>query len=570
MNFIIFQLRRLFALPFELFSSQTGMINSLWSDSGRSRALLLGIPAIVLSGLGVISLLWANFAMADSLEDRYKTKLEKSRAEKRRLNETIGLEARMQKASQLSNSNQTANLIPTDDPRQVELENWRSEEKIYLEKLNDLNPAEPEYMFQLAMVSYENRDPNKCLAQMKLIAPLEEPGYVKAHLWLAKYYMNSPIKTKDQALRNINRAMAHSEQCLKREQDNADAKKIKGVLLFARYGDLNGAYKIFHELFETDPTYYNSLLQLNRRLKRTDRNASILDRAIEGFHAKLRVDELDSVERVQLWNDLTRCYTELGKFGIAEQKLLNEIKFQSEGDDGAERVWVERMLASVYLKRIANLTDATDEGGQQRLKYLGMAFQLAPNNRLAMKQLTRLASHKNQEIAESAASIYDASADLDAPASVLNEIGVQALANSDYAQALVYFDRAKKKEPKNSEILNNLAYTHTVGENPNPARGLTLIDQALRYLPKTQEARKYLTFFRDTRGQALMQLDRWTEAIADFEFAHQYRPENRQIIESLIRCYQAAGLDEGPWVRKLDKLDKTETTQRASGNPSPK
>jgi len=560
MNFILFHLRRLFSLPFELFSSPGGMIGSLWSESGRSRALLMGIPALLLSLLGVTLLLWARFGIADSLEDRYKAQLEKSSKEKVRLIDTLRREVRMRQATQLSNTTPT-DLIDKDDPRRVELENWRSREKIYLEKLNDLNPDEPEYLYQLALVSFENRDLNKCLAQMNLTAPLDEPGYVKAHLWLAKYYMNAPIKTTERAMKNINLAMAHADQCLKREQDNILAKQIKGTLMFARNGDLNGAYDIFYELFNVEPKYYKSLLEINKRLGKTDRNDRVLGIAIERFLDKLNDDKLDSSERIRVWNNLTHCYTERRQFSVAEQMLKEEIKRQSEIDDGSGRVWVERMLASVYVKWTSELKLDTPEGTQQQLKYLTASFRLDPSNRLVMKHLTRLAAHENPEVVAAAKKIYDASVDPDAPASVLNEIGVQALARSDYAEALIFFDRAKKKSPKNPEVLNNLAYTHTVGENPNPARGLTLINQALRYLPKNEDAKSYLTYFRDTRGQALMQLNRWTEAIADFEFAHRDRPDNRQIIESLIRCYQAAGLDDGQWIRKLQELDQNEARQ---------
>ena len=557
MNFILFHIRRLFALPFELLSSPPGMIGSLWSESGRSRALLLGIPAVLFSTLGVVFLLWAKFGLAGSLEDRYKTKLEKSSKEKTRLVEKLRREVRMQQATQLAGTEKT--VIAKDDPRRLELENWRSREKIYLEKLIDLNPEEAEYLYQLALVSYENRDLSRCLALMGLTAPLDEPGYVKGHLWLARYYMNAPIKTTEMALRNINLAMAHAEQCLKREQDNVLAKQIKGTLMFARNGDLNGAYAIFYDLFGKDPKYYRSLLEINKRLKKTERNDLVLGTAIEKFLNLLRADKVDSAERIQLWNSLTHCYTERRQFAIAEEKLLEEIKRQSESGEGSGRVWVERMLASVYVKWISEFDLTTEEGTQQQLSNLATSFRLDPSNRTVMKQLTRLAAHENPQVVAAAKQIYDASGDPDAPASVLNEIGVQALAKSDYAQALMFFDRAKKKSPKNPEILNNLAYTHTVGENPNPARGLTLIDQALRYLPKNEDSKSYLTYFRDTRGQALMQLNRWTDAIADFEFAHRGRPENRQIVESLIRCYQAAGLDEGQWVRKLDQLNEKET-----------
>ena len=134
-----------------------------------------------------------------------------------------------------------------------------------------------------------------------------------------------------------------------------------------------------------------------------------------------------------------------------------------------------------------------------------------------------------------------------------------------------YFENARQKSPRDPEILNNLAYTYLVGDEPNPRRGLTLVTEALKQLPRTKDSQRFLTFFRDTRGQALMQLDKWTEAAADFESALIDRPRDKGILESLIQCYRAIGLDPSPYVERLkvvneeDSADSPEPGTRPPG-----
>ena len=125
---------------------------------------------------------------------------------------------------------------------------------------------------------------------------------------------------------------------------------------------------------------------------------------------------------------------------------------------------------------------------------------------------------------------------------------------------------ARKKSPGNSAILNNLAYSYLVCENRNPERALKLVDEAIRSLENNPEAKIARSNFYDTRGTALMQMNRMTEAAAAFEIAIQDRPNNRQILESLVKCYEGNNLSPGIYLERLKKLDEQ---NNASSGDSP-
>jgi tetratricopeptide (TPR) repeat protein len=299
-------------------------------------------------------------------------------------------------------------------------------------------------------------------------------------------------------------------------------------------------------------------VDINKQMKRTDRDEAVLDSAIQRFEEQL-TNESDIAKKVQIHRDLTGCYLLKKEYAIAEQKLIEEIRRQSEMEQKSGRIWAERALSDVYVAWSGSVGSNDPDAEKKRLELMKKAYQLNPRNSAVMRQLTRMGVSDDPEVAREATSIYNGLTDPDAPASVLNEIGSQALSRSDHVAALRYFEMARQKAPKNPEILNNLAYTYIVSEDPNPKRGLTLITEALGRLPNTIESRRYLTFFRDTRGQALMQLNKWTEAAADFEFALIDRPNNKKILEALIQCYRANGLDPTPYVERLRAANENDS-----------
>ena len=135
-------------------------------------------------------------------------------------------------------------------------------------------------------------------------------------------------------------------------------------------------------------------------------------------------------------------------------------------------------------------------------------------------------------------------------------MGAQEMGKKNYDNALRFFELARKKSPRSPDILNNLAYTYLQGDAPNPKRSLKLVDQALLYLPKNPENEEYRTHFYDTRGHALMQLDRMAEAVGQFKLALETRPDDEKILASLIECCQAAEIDSEEYEKRLRKIQE--------------
>lgn len=559
MNFLLFHLKRLLWAPIAAVSGVLDWLKGSLGASIGNRAFLMGMPAFLLALFGLSALLWARIGVEDSLEDRYLNELKRRDERKAILVDELRREIQMLQASQQigSKNSSATNLLASDDPRSLELESIRNGQGIVLQKLIELNPDEPDYLFRFGMLSFEKVNSSgerpglgRCLALLNLASPLDKPGYVKGHLWLANYYMAAKVKTRSDAVKNLQLAAAHADQCLKVELDNLRAKQIKATLLLAQQKNLPSAYELYLELFEKDPLNYKALLRVNNLLGRTERNEVVLEKAIDRLNKEIALGGMDIGKELQYWAELISCYIEKKELATAEQKLLDEIEKRGAAGD-SDIVWAERMLSSVMIARTLGLSQTEVEANNERLGLLSRAMKYNANNSDAKMQLTRVAGNANAELAKKALEIYDPANDVDPPANVLNEIGSQALGNGDYAKALTYFDLANKKAPNNPEILNNLAYIYIVGDRPNPQLALSLVDRAIQRISNTAQKEKYISYFFDTRAQALIKMKRWTDAAADLETALNSRPKNQKILQSLIECYQQAGLDASPYEERL-------------------
>ena len=559
MNFLLFHLKRLLWAPIAAVSGVLDWLKGSLGASIGNRAFLMGMPAFLLALFGLSALLWARIGVEDSLEDRYLNELKRRDERKAILVDELRREIQMLQASQQIGSKNSAatNLLASDDPRSLELESIRNGQGIVLQKLIELNPDEPDYLFRFGMLSFEKVNSSgerpglgRCLALLNLASPLDKPGYVKGHLWLANYYMAAKVKTRSDAVKNLQLAAAHADQCLKVELDNLRAKQIKATLLLAQQKNLPSAYELYLELFEKDPLNYKALLRVNNLLGRTERNEVVLEKAIDRLNKEIALGGMDIGKELQYWAELISCYIEKKELATAEQKLLDEIEKRGAAGD-SDIVWAERMLSSVMIARTLGLSQTEVDANNERLGLLSRAMKYNANNSDAKMQLTRVAGNANAELAKKALEIYDPANDVDPPANVLNEIGSQALGNGDYAKALTYFDLANKKAPNNPEILNNLAYIYIVGDRPNPQLALSLVDRAIQRISNTAQKEKYISYFFDTRAQALIKMKRWTDAAADLETALNSRPKNQKILQSLIECYQQAGLDASPYEERL-------------------
>jgi tetratricopeptide (TPR) repeat protein len=104
----------------------------------------------------------------------------------------------------------------------------------------------------------------------------------------------------------------------------------------------------------------------------------------------------------------------------------------------------------------------------------------------------------------------------------------------EWERAKVYLQQALAKDPKNSIALNNYAWLIIQDPAGDLTAALDAANQAIDLKPEDFQ-------YRETRGQVLVRLGRWREAVDDLEYAANGMPESKEIHLSLAKAYDALG-----------------------------
>jgi beta-lactamase regulating signal transducer with metallopeptidase domain/tetratricopeptide (TPR) repeat protein len=153
--------------------------------------------------------------------------------------------------------------------------------------------------------------------------------------------------------------------------------------------------------------------------------------------------------------------------------------------------------------------------------------------------------------------VLDDLTEADASPLVLNQLGNAALIRKEFSEAIRYYEKARKKSPKDAAILNNLAYTYLVAEDGdrNPELAVQLVDEAIDNLPSNIAPRE-MARFQHTKATALKQLDRLKEALPLFERVLKDLPDHADSLKSVIECYRALNIQTPEqYVERLEKIE---------------
>jgi len=583
MNFLLFQLQRLLMLPVALVKSPMELFSAFSDGSARSEAFVKGLPAVLVAVGITLAVLLTTLGGKESLVEFYSSELQKSD------NESKILQADLQQAiiseNALAQNADGASITAAgaDDPRKAKIDEHSEKTNIFLKKLIKIQPEQREYKYRLALRALADGEVRKGFLIMKQIAPLDTPGYPKAHLQLALLYENAPAKNQVQRVGNIDTALTHVDHCLTNDVNNLEALKIKARLLSLK-GSTEDARSAFKKVFDADPKYFRPLIQLQK--EEAERKATLLT-ASSAFSTQLTSSEVqkDSARWVAAWQGYAQSMTLLEDFETLELRLVREMERYGGGTENmARQPFLKQYLAQLYISwTIAEFGDPlrkdlfgfSEEDQLEMLDFYAKAFSYNENDRTVLQSISRLSFSTFDSVKEKAKKIYDIESQANLPPEVLNQMGLKALKDKDYVLAQQHYERARTLAPDNPAILNNLAYAYLKGEDDgditqgsviknsksNAERAHDLVAQAMRLIPKSQLNSPNMSMYRHTLGTALMQLKNYAAAAAEFEQALAIRPENVDVLKSVIVCYDNFNLDSTPFRNKLTEvLEKKKAT----------
>ena len=592
-----------------LFGENGSLCQSTGRQQQTKQGLCFSLLAVVLVTFNLHSLMVGeSYARATPIQtdriEKLERELEVISKEADELKTKLIEKVKMAKATQSDLSSSDTLL---SDLRNQLSETLKSKQAL-LSDLGSLNPNEPKYLYDLALnyktqgsltilepatTAEETRERQstsenqnrQCDVIMQLIAPIEKPGYLNAHLFLAKDALTRQVKSADEAAANLRLASTHLDHALVRDSNNTTALGFK-VRIAKQFGQLEKAKAYLEKLFYLDPFVYPQLCEINNQQGVSAQNAVVLLSAEERIRDELSRMVGTSDRRTKYKTYLVDCLHRQEKLDAADKQVENDMK-EFSTDNKVQR-WGKRLLSIGQQLRydagIARLNGKLDaENTPELVGYLREGYRLDSNNVTLLRRIVSLARYDIPGIEKMSKDIYQP--DRKAPASIENVLGTIALEKGEYAEARKRFENANVKSPDNAEYLNNLSYVYLTGPDPDPAEALKLVDKAIRSVqPSTAEA-QYLSHFYDTKGRALLALGRiaeedgdqklasrrFSEAVAELQQAlveiDKGQPKNLpregqdqrrlEISQAILECYEATGQTRQVkvWKGRVKQLD---------------
>jgi tetratricopeptide (TPR) repeat protein len=234
-------------------------------------------------------------------------------------------------------------------------------------------------------------------------------------------------------------------------------------------------------------------------------------------------------------------------------------------DDGARLRWAEALLlggdcqsalkelqrgfelkqAEVYRKPLAvahaACADILSKQGKitpdDQWALLERGLRLDPKNFHLLRELIVLSHAENAAGAKARQCLERLEGEQKDSATLQFFLGQDAVAHRQFAKAQRYFERTLALVPEYAIAANNLAYLLARNPTPDLDRALNLMHDVLKKYPSNPN-------YRDTRGQILLMVGKWREAVDDLKQALPALAKNRELHLALGAAYEHLGEKE--------------------------
>lgn len=393
--------------------------------------------------------------------------------------------------------------------------------QLYQRKLAQLGVATELTDYHTALALAKDGRVDEAYERMQQIAPIDEAGFILGHVWIIEQLVTGKLDVPaDEAQRLLRIHLNHAEQ-LGAKGPQFDF--VRAVLL-VRENKLVDAVELLEPLASGLDQAAALRMECNIRLNRAE-------------EARRDARMVRSQREVQQRRNASLLPHECSSWMVAEQLLENLPKAQAlaqqwqalEPKNDAARRAVAELSQRLFQATISKPNPDADQLVELFLQ--SAEFTDDPHDlQVQFAALYRLRA--DSPVAQRVVDHVIASPRT--PSEILEAAGTVAATLGDQQQAIDYLHRATQKDPKNSIALNNYAYLVSQQPNGDLSTAFAAVNQALAIKP---DESRYL----ETRGQVLIRLGRWREAVADLEQAANSLPESRDIHLSLAKAYDALG-----------------------------
>lgn len=459
---------------------QTGRFLAWWWHSRNLRALLQGLPALLIGGGAVFLAFWLKLTPESQATQSYFD------------------EGRRRFAAKDFNGAQ-----------------------ICFERLAVMDPDKPEYRYWLALTAAGLEQDERAASQLARLAPSDRQGYGPAHLLQARsLILQNPTLPGPVALL----AERHLQRALQADPESLEAHLFLADL-YGRTGQPARAEPHVLKVVPAQPQLRLELAKLYLAMGNRDEARRQADQAAQ-FHAGLVKSNMDNHGARGRWVEAL----------VLARRFPEALQAAQEGLTLTGQPAFRQLAAGVLLAWSDVLGEDPRADLSQRLRCLEQALLFDPANTTAAQRMLSLTKGKGAEADRARGALQTMLAEGKSPVAVHMVLGTDAWDRGQAEEARQHWEQALKlPSPLGLIIANNLAWTLAhARDKPDLPRALELIDSAVRQAPQNPS-------FRDTRGHILARMGRWKDAIPDLEAAVAQVANKRESHRVLAEAYRQMG-----------------------------
>lgn len=414
--------------------------------------------------------------------------------------------------------------------RALEAQDYEQAKLCYARIIDAARSTTPQDQFQWALILTQSGDLSAAMAVIDDLAPDDGRGLPEAHRFKA---VQMAIQLKQSTPQNI--SGANKDQFLQRFKHHIDrsgnADSIDMTDLRAAYYVLAGkpeeALKLLVETARMDPDLWLRAAAAAKIQGNQQTFTDALTRAETYYRERLQENPLDFQTRI--------AYSMV----LKEQNQLDDAwRVLSEGLTLSDRVELRRAASTLILFRMEQIQAPWGDGFPEFSRLLWRALELDPINPSAYRVLVD-AYHRTENTEQRAAlraRLEQHIVQGDGVAFAHFALGTMLWSEGENETARWHTEQAFALNPNLLDVANNLAWMISESEPQELERAYELIQRVVQQRPEIIQ-------FRDTKGVILMKMNRFAEALVEFEtiLPKLTGTARKQVHDRLASIYDALG-----------------------------
>ena len=392
--------------------------------------------------------------------------------------------------------------------------------QLFERKLTQLGVSTEAADFRTAVAFAKDDNIAEAYRRMQKLGPEDSPGYPAAHFWIVHNILMGRLDVPAKEVQNVVGNHLRQLDLLGVKGESVDLLR---AFWFARDSKNAEAAKLLKPIAHRIPAAAIERMRLD--LAMNDASEARKDAALvsEHMYRQKRAGTSLSTDDYRCWAVAEEI---LGNQPVVQNVIQNWLRaYPSDKEARAT-------LAKIKISELGEEGVQVEDDPGDLAERIQDAFASEIVSARLKQQISMLYhARATNKVLQSVFETIRQSPEL--PSLLCDTLGTAAATEGDWDVARIYLERAVAHDSQNFVALNNLAFV-MLKQNKDLDKAFTAANRALESQPENFH-------FRETRGQILVKLGRWNEAIADLEFALNGIPDSPNIHRSLAEAYRETG-----------------------------